>query len=91
MDVSRHPPAELDGFSTFFPLPFRIAIILVAGKRAYLCGRESSHAIPDVKLRRYTNRILGMGPQPPLLVFGKDCKHPPDGQGPLEVDRRNDS
>ncbi|KAL1982116.1 hypothetical protein VTN96DRAFT_1712 [Rasamsonia emersonii] len=31
MDVSRHPPAELDGFSSFLPLPFRIAIILVAG------------------------------------------------------------
>lgn len=72
MDVSRHPPAELDGFSSFLPLPFRVAIILVAGK--YTQGIDVA---PAVRLRRYTNRFLGMGCQPPLLVFGKDCRHLP--------------
>lgn len=76
MDVSRHPPAELDGFSSFLPLPFRIAIILVAGKGCPLFIQGIDVA-PDVRLRRYTNRFLGMGCQPPLLVFVKNCRHLP--------------
>lgn len=41
------PPEELDRFSNFFPLPFRVAILLVAGehepriKRLYLVANEN--------------------------------------------------
>jgi hypothetical protein len=31
-DTGVEPPVELDRFSVFFPLPFRIAILLVAGE-----------------------------------------------------------
>jgi hypothetical protein len=52
-DTSVEPPAELDQFSVFFPLPFRIAILLVAGEyrrspRLYTDTDSAIYVLPEM-------------------------------------------
>ena len=52
-DTSIQPPAELDRFSVFFPLPFRIAILLVAGEyrrspRLYTDTDSAIYVLPEM-------------------------------------------
>lgn len=41
MDPDHHAPPELDGFSLVLPLPYRIAVILVAGM-----GNSGAQVVP---------------------------------------------
>ena len=67
MDAGADVRAELDAFSRFLPLPYRVAIILVAGKpyRGYLLAE-----ITDA------GRRLGLGSQSAIFRYYRYCMVP---------------
>lgn len=67
MDAGADVRAELDAFSRFLPLPYRVAIILVAGKlyRGCLLGSITE-----------SGRRLGLGSQPAIFRCYRYCMVP---------------
>ncbi|RAO73976.1 uncharacterized protein BHQ10_009988 [Talaromyces amestolkiae] len=67
------PTEELDRFGNFFPLPFRVAILLVAGKHEPQIRRLPWSLMKVL----HGARLLGMGYKSSLLVLGENrCSSP---------------
>lgn len=64
-------PPELDGFSLLFPLPFRLALIVVAGPWTPLRNQEGKRAMNRTDP---ICRLLGLGGESALLVQIEDRK-----------------
>lgn len=64
------PTEELDRFGNFFPLPFRVAILLVAGKHEPQIRRLPWSLMKVL----HGARLLGMGYKSSLLVLGENSK-----------------
>lgn len=68
MDLDPSVEPELDSFSLFLPLPFRVSLIIVLGMRRHT-------KIPGENRELIVTRSMGLGRQSALSTPGQDCSY----------------